>query len=115
MRNIEQENFTIQQEDILIEAIEVWKYWKERDAQLGLIRRAIKPYILEILAEIKKLGIVTKYLNRMITFSDVDERKAKKIQAYLMSRRFREGDLKLQENLEQMSMEDVPGFWQDND
>lgn len=115
MRNVAENEFVVTEDEIMRESLEVWEHLKERNTRLGIIRKSARPYIHEILDNLKKEGIDVKYANREIRFTGIDAPKRLKMRKYFTSKKFKEGELKLKENIKKnMEQLELPGLFPDD-
>ncbi|MBA3872351.1 MAG: hypothetical protein H0X30_24685 [Anaerolineae bacterium] len=116
MRNINEHEFVITEDDIMRESLEVWDHLKERSTRLGIMRKSVRPYIKEILDNLRKEDVDVNLLNREIQFRGIDSTKSAKIQKYFTSKKFKEGQIKLQENMKKnIEQLELPLFPEEND
>ncbi len=57
LRNSSSTNFSISEDEIMREAIEVWDFWQEYDTKKGLLGLLVRPYLRKIVDELGKLHI----------------------------------------------------------
>lgn len=103
--------FEVTEDEFMREVLEIWDYWKDRQARTGLLKQATRPYINKILKEMRDRGAKITQKQRTIQFSEITPTIAQNIRAYLMSASFRRGDINFEENLRQLSFDDLPNGW----
>jgi hypothetical protein len=109
-RSLDEEQFDLDENEIMKAAIDVWDYWDDRDAKKALVK-SVRSYINPILKEIRKSGAVASYQHKVISVNSITPKRAKEIRKYLTSTKFRKGKIDWDDS-SQMEFGDVHDDWQ---
>lgn len=99
MQRVQNDDFTLTENEVMQNAFEIWDYWKEDHLKTGLLRKAVRPYLKKIKLQLEKRGAKITYENRILSFNSLTIEVRKKIKNYIRSRSFKEGEIKYRSNL----------------
>jgi len=102
--------FDVSLDEVLRAAVEVWEVWHDRQAAMGF-RNAVRAYVKQILAQLRKEGVDIQIRQNTFTFVQVTPQVAQKVRHYLTRVTFRRGEIDLWSEAVQLDFSSLADGW----